>query len=332
MRARDLGIVIGDLPPGPRNAITDVPGVRVGHTTLISGEGPLEVGRGPVRTGVTVIVPHDGPSGEAAYAGSHILNGNGEVTGLAWIAESGLLTTPIGLTNTNSVGVVRDALIAAHVEAHPDEPLYWSLPVVGETWDGYLNDVRGQHVQPEHVRAALENAGAEVAEGNVGGGTGMKAFGFKAGIGTASRVALDRAAELARRLDAELTLLHVVVPLPALSDAVVLVSPQELNAVQAREDEKELARWAAEAERAAGRPVRARARAGDAAAEILRHAREEGCDLLVIGTHGRTGIPRLVLGSVAERVARQAPCPVLVVHDHAAADARAEREELSQYT
>ena len=189
MRARDLGIVIGDLPPGPRNAITDVPGVRVGHTTLISGEGPLEVGRGPVRTGVTVIVPHDGPSGEAAYAGSHILNGNGEVTGLAWIAESGLLTTPIGLTNTNSVGVVRDALIAAHVEAHPDEPLYWSLPVVGETWDGYLNDVRGQHVQPEHVRAALENAGAEVAEGNVGGGTGMKAFGFKAGIGTASRVA-----------------------------------------------------------------------------------------------------------------------------------------------
>ena len=188
MRARDLGIVIGELAPGPRNAISDVDGVRVGHATLISGEGRLVVGRGPVRTGVTVIVPHDGPTGEALYAGSHVLNGNGEVTGLAWLAESGLLTTPIGLTNTNSVGVVHDALIAWHAAAHPDEPLHWSLPVVGETWDGYLNDVRGQHVRAEHVTSALASASADVSEGNVGGGTGMKAFGFKAGIGTASRV------------------------------------------------------------------------------------------------------------------------------------------------
>ncbi len=188
MRARDLGIVIGELPPGPRNAISDVRGVRVGHATLISGDGPLVVGRGPVRTGVTVIVPHDGPTGEALYAGSHVLNGNGEVTGLAWLAESGLLTSPIGLTNTNSVGVVHDALIAWHVAARADEPLHWSLPVVGETWDGYLNDIRGQHVRAEHVTAALASASADVAEGNVGGGTGMKAFGFKAGIGTASRV------------------------------------------------------------------------------------------------------------------------------------------------
>jgi nucleotide-binding universal stress UspA family protein len=151
-------------------------------------------------------------------------------------------------------------------------------------------------------------------------------------FGDASRVALDRAADLARRLDAELTLLHVVVPLPAVADATVLVSSQELDAAQAREDEAELARWAASAERALGRAVRTRVLAGDAAAVLVRHAREEGCDLLVLGTHGRGGLPRLVLGSVAERVVRQAPCPVLVVHDGAALAAGAEAEELSQYT
>lgn len=188
MRARDLGIVIGDLPTGPLNAITDVPGVRVGHATLISGDGPLVVGKGPIRTGVTVIQPHDGDVGrEPVFAGSHTLNGNGEMTGLEWVRESGMLTTAIGLTNTHSVGVVRDALIAADI-AEREEVGRWSLPVVAETWDGYLNDVNGLHVRPEHVFEALAAAaGGPVAEGNVGGGTGMKAFGFKAGIGTASR-------------------------------------------------------------------------------------------------------------------------------------------------
>jgi D-aminopeptidase len=192
MRARDLGIVIGTIPTGPLNAITDVAGVRVGHTTLIDGDGPLVVGRGPIRTGVTAILPHEGdPGREPVFAGSHTLNGNGEMTGLEWVRESGMLTTPIGLTNTHSVGVVRDALVAASV-AGREEVGIWSLPVVAETWDGYLNDVNGQHVRAEHALAALNAAaGGPVAEGNVGGGTGMKAFGFKAGIGTASRRVAD---------------------------------------------------------------------------------------------------------------------------------------------
>ncbi len=192
MRARDLGIVIGELPTGPLNAITDVPGVRVGHVTLISGEGPLVVGKGPIRTGVTVILPHDGdPGREPVFAASHTLNGNGEMTGLEWVRESGMLSSPIGLTNTHSVGVVRDALVAASIAARPRGGL-WSLPVVAETWDGYLNDVDGQHVRAEHAFAALESAASgPVAEGSVGGGTGMKAFGFKAGIGTSSRRVAD---------------------------------------------------------------------------------------------------------------------------------------------
>ena len=188
MRARDLGIAIGTLPTGPLNTITDVVGVRVGHTTLIEGEGPLVVGRGPIRTGVTVILPHEGdPGRDPVFAGSHTLNGNGEMTGLEWVRDSGLLTTPIGVTNTHSVGVVRDALVAASVARREGAGL-WSLPVVAETWDGYLNDVNGQHVRAEHVFEALDAAsGGPIAEGSVGGGTGMKAFGFKAGIGTASR-------------------------------------------------------------------------------------------------------------------------------------------------
>ena len=192
MRARDLGITIGTVATGPLNAITDVAGVRVGHTTLISGDGPLVVGTGPIRTGVTVILPHDGdPGREPVFAGSHTLNGNGEMTGLEWVRESGMLTTPIGLTNTHSVGVVRDALVAASVSAREEVGL-WSLPVVAETWDGYLNDVNGQHVRAEHaIRALAAAAGGPVAEGNVGGGTGMKAFGFKAGIGTSSRRVAD---------------------------------------------------------------------------------------------------------------------------------------------
>ena len=189
MRARQLGIEIGLGSPGPHNAITDVPGVRVGHATLIRGEGPLRVGRGPVRTGVTVILPHDGSIwSEPLFAGCHRLNGNGELTGLEWIRESGMLTSPVALTNTHSVGVVRDALIAHEARSRPEGELFWGLPVVGETWDGMLNDVNGQHVRPEHVSEAIESATAgPVPEGSVGGGTGMICYGFKGGIGTASR-------------------------------------------------------------------------------------------------------------------------------------------------
>ncbi len=193
MRTRDLGIVIGLGQPGPLNAITDVPGVRVGHATLIDGDGPLVPGHGPVRTGVTVIAPR-GPDDWAApvFAGCHRLNGNGELTGLEWIRESGLLTTPIAITNTHSVGVVRDAMVAVSLEHARSETGWWSLPVVGETYDGVLNDINGFHVRPQHLRAALASAaGGPVAEGNVGGGTGMICHEFKGGIGTASRVLPD---------------------------------------------------------------------------------------------------------------------------------------------
>jgi D-aminopeptidase len=176
LRAREVGIEIGNLRTGPANAITDVAGVRVGQTTLVEGED--------VRTGVTVILAPPEP----LFAGSHTINGNGELTGLEWIRDSGTLTTPIGLTNTHSVGVVRDALVAA---ARPGE-WDWSLPVVGETWDGFLNDINGFHVRPEHVVAAFAAAkDGPVEEGSVGGGTGMVCHGFKGGIGTASRVIED---------------------------------------------------------------------------------------------------------------------------------------------
>jgi D-aminopeptidase len=189
VRVRDLGIVIGDMETGPRNSITDVLGVRVGHTTLVQGEGPLEVGKGPVRTGVTVIVPHERVGTAVVFAGAHRLNGNGELTGLEWIRESGLLSSPVAITNTHSVGVVRDALIAYQVRSRSAQETWWSLPVVGETWDGVLNDVNGQHVEPEHVWQALEEAtDGVVVEGNVGGGTGMICHGFKGGIGTSSRI------------------------------------------------------------------------------------------------------------------------------------------------
>jgi D-aminopeptidase len=189
-RARDLGIRIGRGQPGPHNAITDVAGVRVGHATLISGEGPLVIGKGPARTGVTVVVPHDGDIWhEPLFAGTATLNGNGELTGLEWIRESGFLGGAIGLTNTHSVGVVHDALIAAAVADADPGSEFWALPVVGETWDGRLNDINGFHVRPEHVAAALATAtDGPVAEGNVGGGTGMICHEFKGGIGTASRV------------------------------------------------------------------------------------------------------------------------------------------------
>ena len=189
-RARDLGIVIGRGRPGPVNAITDVPGIRVGHATIIRGDGPLVVGKGPVRTGVTMIVPHDGDVfTEPVFAGSHTLNGNGELTGLEWIREAGLLTGPIGITNTHSVGVVRDGIIRHAVRRLPFGTSYWALPVVGETWDGLLNDIDGFHVTADHMDEALAAAvDGPVAEGGVGGGTGMVCHEFKGGIGTASRI------------------------------------------------------------------------------------------------------------------------------------------------
>jgi D-aminopeptidase len=182
MRARDLGVVVGRHATGEHNAITDVPGVRVGHVTLHQDGPPA------VHTGVTVVIPHDEIWHEPVFAGAHRLNGSGEMTGLEWVRESGELTTPIGLTNTHSVGVVRDALVAAQVHARGDGA-YWSLPVVGETYDGLLSDINGFHVRPEHVHRALADAaGGPVAEGGVGSGTGMICHEFKGGIGTASRI------------------------------------------------------------------------------------------------------------------------------------------------
>ncbi|MDQ3515119.1 MAG: P1 family peptidase [Chloroflexota bacterium] len=186
-RLRDLGITIGRFSPGRWNAITDVAGVRVGQVTLVAGGGPLVTGRGPVRTGVTVIVPRDEIEADPCFAGTHVLNGNGEMTGTAWVEDAGLLTTPVAVTNTHSVGVVRDALIADRLARDPAFE-GWSLPVVAETYDGFLSDINGMHVRPEHVAAALAGASAgPVAEGNAGGGTGMICHGFKGGTGTASR-------------------------------------------------------------------------------------------------------------------------------------------------
>ena len=188
-KARDLGLAVGSLPSGRSNAITDVAGVLVGHCTLISGDGALVRGSGPVRTGVTVVVPGPEPWRRPLFAAPHRLNGNGEMTGLEWVRESGTLTSYIGLTNTHSVGVVRDALVA-HEASHrePGED-FFALPVVAETWDGILNDINGFHVRPEHVEAAIAAAhDGPVEEGSVGSGTGMIAHGFKGGIGTASRV------------------------------------------------------------------------------------------------------------------------------------------------
>ena len=188
-RARDLGVPF-DGTPGSLNAITDVRGVEVGQTTLISGEGKLKVGIGPVRTGVTAILPRGKGSLDPVFAGIFSLNGNGEMTGAHWVEDSGFLDGPVMITNTHSVGVVRDAVIAWRVKrAPPDQEGYtWSLPVVAETWDGDLNDANGFHVKPEHVFSALDAAAAgPVVEGNVGGGTGMVCNEFKGGIGTSSR-------------------------------------------------------------------------------------------------------------------------------------------------
>ena len=189
-RARDLGVPF-DGTPGPLNAITDVKGVEVGNTTLISGNGPLKVGVGPVRTGVTAVLPRGKNSTDPVFAGWFTLNGNGEMTGTTWVEESGFLEGPVMITNTHSVGVVRDAVIAWRVNrgSISKEGYAWSLPVVAETWDGYLNDINGFHIKPEDVFHALDTAhGGQVEEGNVGGGTGMICNEFKGGIGTSSRV------------------------------------------------------------------------------------------------------------------------------------------------
>ena len=192
-RARDLGIPF-EGTPGKWNAITDVNGLAVGQVTLISGEGNLKVGKGPVRTGVTAILPR-GKTYDPVFAGWYSLNGNGEMTGTTWVAESGFLEGPVLITNTHSVGVVRDAVVAWQYKNRLFDPLgktpdlFWALPVVAETYDGVLNDINGFHVKKEHALEALEKAkpGA-VEEGGVGGGTGMICHGFKGGIGTASRV------------------------------------------------------------------------------------------------------------------------------------------------
>jgi L-aminopeptidase/D-esterase-like protein len=190
-RARDLGIPFQGQP-GPLNAITDVPGVEVGHTTIIRGEGNLIVGNGPVRTGVTAILPR-GKRYDPVFAGWYTLNGNGEMTGTTWVEESGFLEGPVMITNTHSVGIVRDAVVNWSYQNRFFDPLFaevfWALPVVAETYDGILNDINGFHVREPHVFAALNNAATgPVAEGNVGGGTGMVCHQFKGGIGTSSRV------------------------------------------------------------------------------------------------------------------------------------------------
>ena len=190
VRARDLGVPF-DGTNGHFNAITDVKGVEVGNTTLISGDGPLKVGVGPVRTGVTAVFPRGKDSNDPVFASWFTQNGNGEMTGTTWVEESGVLEGPVVITNTHSVGVARDAVIAWRLKhGSPDQGGYsWSLPVVAETWDGYLNDINGFHVKPEDVFHALDTArGGPVEEGNVGGGTGMICNEFKGGIGTSSRV------------------------------------------------------------------------------------------------------------------------------------------------
>lgn len=188
-RARSFAIPF-DGEPGPFNAITDVPGVSVGYTTLVSGDGALEVGKGPVRTGVTAIMPRPGTDiGTPAYAGFFSGNGNGELTGIHLVEEIGTFNLPITITNTHSLGIARDATLRWAFARHPSIlDSTWGLPVAGETYDGFLNDINGHHLSVEHVFAALDGAVAgPIEEGSVGGGTGMIAFGFKAGSGTASR-------------------------------------------------------------------------------------------------------------------------------------------------
>ncbi len=190
-RARDLGVPFVGAT-GEFNAITDVKGVEVGYSTIISGKGENIVGKGPIRTGVTAIFPRGkAKKFSPVYANWYSLNGNGEMTGTTWVTESGFLETPIMITNTNSVGVVRDAVLKWYVDTdwYSGEDWWYTYPVVAETYDGFLNDIYGFHVKEEHVLEAIKNtAGGKIAEGNVGGGTGMMCLGFKGGTGTSSRV------------------------------------------------------------------------------------------------------------------------------------------------
>ncbi|MGA7187386.1 MAG: P1 family peptidase [Candidatus Acidiferrales bacterium] len=193
-RARDLGVPF-EGTPAPLNAITDVKGLELGYRTLISGEGKLQVGVGPVRTGITAIFPRGKKAVDPVFAGWFTENGNGEMTGTTWVQESGFLYGPVMITNTHSVGVVRDAVIAWQLKYGTALPLedWWSLPVVAETWDGYLNDINGFHVTAADADAAMQDAhSGAIAEGNVGGGTGTICFEFKGGTGTASRKLPDR--------------------------------------------------------------------------------------------------------------------------------------------
>jgi D-aminopeptidase len=190
-RAREVGLPFAGRT-GVHNAITDVPGVEVGHVTLVSGDGPLAIGSGPVRTGVTVVLPRGrGYTLMPVRAGVHALNGNGEMTGTHWIEEAGIFRGPVAITNTHSVGIAHQALVRWTVRQGGDRGAYpWLLPVVAETCDRWLNDMDGMHVQEQHVLDALDSARpGPVAEGNVGGGTGMICYGFKGGIGTSSRIA-----------------------------------------------------------------------------------------------------------------------------------------------
>lgn len=188
-RARALGIPF-DGTPGARNALTDVAGVEVGHVTLIEGDGPLRVGAGPVRTGVSAVLPLGRAGiGKACPAGWYALNGNGEMTGTHWITETGGLSSPVMLTNTHAVGGVHRGVVDWVAANRPDVSIQWLLPVVAETWDGYLNDINGDHVKPAHAMAAIDAAASGAfEEGSVGGGTGMNCYGFKGGVGTASRL------------------------------------------------------------------------------------------------------------------------------------------------
>jgi D-aminopeptidase len=188
-RARALGLRFAGTP-GRHNTITDIDGVEVGYVTLIDGDGGLEVGSGPVRTGVTAILPRGREGiGDAVPAGWYSLNGNGEMTGTTWISETGGLNMPVLITNTHAVGSVHRGVIDWLVRHRRDLAMKWQLPVVAETWDGYLNDINGDHVRPEHAGEAIDAArGGPIAEGSVGGGTGMNCYGFKGGSGTASRI------------------------------------------------------------------------------------------------------------------------------------------------
>ena len=190
-RARAAGVPL-EGSTGPRNAITDVAGVAVGHSTIISGDGKLVVGTGPVRTGVTAVLPRGKDWGDPVFAAWFSLNGNGEMTGTTWVEESGFLEGPVMITNTHSVGVVRDAVVKRRIE-RTEPGHWWAMPVVAETYDGYLNDINGLHVKPQNAFEALDTAASgAVTEGGVGGGTGMICFGFKGGIGTASRKLDDK--------------------------------------------------------------------------------------------------------------------------------------------